>query len=291
MAPLGSGLAPWIGHDAGVEPEDASAVASAGVDTTMGGHPEISYRFALRPKWIIWHVIAVSAVVTMVFLGLWQVRRLQERRADNAIILARGSVDPMPVAEVLAPDTLPTKVEALTFRRVVAVGEYRVADEVLVRNRTNGGAPGYWVLTPLQQASGVALVVNRGWIPLPYGDANDPALFAPPSGTVTVTGAIHETQKQEGLGVEDPTDGRLAKLSRVDVPRLGQQVAYPVLPAYIDLVGSDPPSLLAQPQPIPPRELNDGSHVNYAGQWFIFTTLTLITYPLLLRRTARRLAT
>lgn len=274
-----------------MKPEDAIIVGSTDNDKSPGRPPAISYRFALRPKWMVWHVIAATAVVTMVFLGLWQIRRLQERRADNAIMLARGSVSPIPVDEVLATDTASVDVEGLTFRRVVAVGEYRVADEVLVRNRTNGGAPGYWVLTPLLQSNGVALVVNRGWIPLPYGDANDPTLFAPPAGSVTVTGAIHETQKQEGLGVEDPADGRLAKLSRVDVPRLGQQVSYPVLPAFVDLVGSDPPSSLALPQPIPPRELNDGSHVNYAGQWFIFTTLTLITYPLLLRRTARRLST
>jgi hypothetical protein len=33
--------------------------------------------------------------------------------------------------------------------------------------------------------------------------------------------------------------------------------------------------------------LDEGPHAGYAGQWFIFATLTCIVYPLLLRRTLR----
>ena len=148
--------------------------------------------------------------------------------------------------------------------------------------------PCFPVLTPIAVDDGPALVVNRGWIPLPYGDGGDPAVYAPPSGRVTVTGVVQASQIREGIGIEDPPTGRLGTLSRVDVPRLAAQVDYPVLPAYVDLIGSEPPPPNPVPQFVPARELDDGSHVNYAGQWFIFTTLTLITYPLLLRRTARR---
>ena len=35
---------------------------------------------------------------------------------------------------------------------------------------------------------------------------------------------------------------------------------------------------------------DEGPHLDYAGQWFIFATLTVIVYPLLLRRTARHKA-
>ena len=42
------------------------------------------------------------------------------------------------------------------------------------------------------------------------------------------------------------------------------------------------------PEPIPKPELDEGPHLNYAGQWFIFALLTIIVYPLLLRRVARR---
>jgi hypothetical protein len=41
---------------------------------------------------------------------------------------------------------------------------------------------------------------------------------------------------------------------------------------------------------VTPPVLDDGPHLNYAGQWFIFATLTCIVYPLLVRRTARQRA-
>ena len=41
------------------------------------------YRFLLRPKWIILHVVVLALVVTMINLGLWQLRRLGERQDFN----------------------------------------------------------------------------------------------------------------------------------------------------------------------------------------------------------------
>jgi hypothetical protein len=41
---------------------------------------------------------------------------------------------------------------------------------------------------------------------------------------------------------------------------------------------------------VPTPELSDGPHLGYAGQWFIFALLTVIVYPLLLRRVARNKA-
>jgi cytochrome oxidase assembly protein ShyY1 len=39
------------------------------------------------------------------------------------------------------------------------------------------------------------------------------------------------------------------------------------------------------PVPLPP--LDDGPHLSYAIQWFIFSTIALVGYPLILRRHAR----
>lgn len=251
--------------------------------------PGVSYAFARRPKWIVWHIIAALAVVAMVSAGFWQLRRLDQRRTENAIVLARSEQPPQPVQTLLPPNATDADVAPFVFRIVTATGEYQVDDEVIVRNRTNGGAPGYWVLTPIRLEDGRAFVVNRGWIPLLDGDDPDHAAFAPPAGIVTVTGRLHQTQFREGIGIADPAEGTLDVLSRVDVPRLGQQLGYPLLPGYVDLISSDPPGQ-AIPLPVEPEPLDDGPHLGYAGQWFIFTILTLITYPALLRRTARRQA-
>lgn len=248
------------------------------------------YRWALRPGWILSHVFVLACVAAFLYAGLWQHARLEGRREINAMIAARQSAPAAPIQQVLAPGSTTADLGDAVFRQVSATGTYKTDEQVLVRNRTNHGAPGYWVLTPLVLPDGKAVVVNRGWIPLLLGDAPTPAGYAPPAGEVTVTGLLRATQRQEGLGISDPPDGRLTTLSRVDLDRLQAQVAETLLPGSIDLATQTPPAPQPVPSPIPPPELDDGSHLNYMGQWFIFATLTCIVYPLLLRRTARNKA-
>ena len=42
----------------------------------------------LTPRWLIGHVLVLLAVIVLINLGLWQLRRLEQRRALNASILA-----------------------------------------------------------------------------------------------------------------------------------------------------------------------------------------------------------
>jgi cytochrome oxidase assembly protein ShyY1 len=39
---------------------------------------------------------------------------------------------------------------------------------------------------------------------------------------------------------------------------------------------------------VPPPELSEGPHLGYAAQWFIFSTIALVGYPLVLRRVVIR---
>jgi surfeit locus 1 family protein len=254
------------------------------------------YRFLLSPRWILSHLFVAACVVAMVSAGFWQLSRLDERRAANQDVLAAQELPPTALGEVLPAGVAatPAEVEAVQYRTVVASGTYRVDDQVLVQNRTFDGAPGYWVLTPLELGDGTALVVNRGWVPfevLPEGPWD---AFAPPEGAVTVQGLLREPQVRSTGGiVASPTDdaeGVLRTLARVDVGRLDQQVAVDLLPVYLDLRLQDPAQSAALPVPVPEPELDEGPHLGYAGQWFIFAVLTVTVYPLLLRRVARNRA-
>jgi surfeit locus 1 family protein len=105
-----------------------------------------------------------------------------------------------------------------------------------------------------------------------------------------VEGKIQASQvRSTGLigGPKDADEGRLTTLSRVDIGRLQRQVDEPLLPVSIDLTTQDPAQVGQLPAPVPAPDLTEGPHLNYAGQWFIFATLTLIVYPLLMRRIAR----
>ena len=161
-------------------------------------------------------------------------------------------------------------------------GSYHVDQQVLVTNRSNGGAPGFWVLTPLVQADGTAVVVNRGWIPFSYTEEGPWTDFDPPTGTVSVLGMVRVPQSTAPdwcPARRDAGEGVLRSLARVDVGRLQQQVDEQLLPLYVDLRAQQPAQDGALPEPIPGRSSTRGPHLNYAGQWFIFALLTMIVLP------------
>lgn len=250
------------------------------------------YRWAFTPWWIALHLFVILSVLGMIRAAFWQYSRLMERRADNAQIIDRGADAPVPVGQLLTMQSTSDQVAEVIHRRVSIEGTYRIDDQVLIRNRSNDTAPGFWVITPLVQADGQAVAVNRGWIPLILGDQGNAASYAPPTGPVSVVGQVLQPELQEGIGAPDPAGGKLGVLSRVDVPRLQHQVSEPLYPAYIELVSQSPPQQLlttgvAMPDPVAPPVLDDGPHLNYTGQWIIYATLTCIVYPLVLRRTAR----
>ena len=41
------------------------------------------YRLALRPKWLLSHVLILLLIVVMINLGFWQLRRLDEKKTYN----------------------------------------------------------------------------------------------------------------------------------------------------------------------------------------------------------------
>ena len=252
------------------------------------------YRFLLRPLWILSHIFVIGSVILMINLGFWQLGRLDERKESNAFIVEAEKSPAMPIAELLPDgvDTTSGAVDEASYRSVIVTGSYRVDQQVLIPNRTYNGGAGFWVITPIVQADGTAVVINRGWIPYSFTADGPWDEFAPPTGTVSVSGMIRPSQVREESGIvsgpKDPTEGTLRSLARVDIERLGQQIDEELWPLYLNLQQQEPEQAGQLPVPVPRPELSEGPHLGYAGQWFIFSTLTIIVYPLLLRRVARR---
>ncbi|MBI2705106.1 MAG: SURF1 family protein [Actinobacteria bacterium] len=244
------------------------------------------YRFLLSFRWIVLTVLVAFAVFTMVRLGEWQLDRLQGRRAANAVIDARQTSTPVPLASLARPGASQSQIDETLWRQVTVTGTYRTDDQVLIRNRSNNTAPGFWVITPVVTSDGTAVAVNRGWIPVTVADGGSPDQYAPPTGEVTVTGVAQRPEQRRGLEVADP-DGKQARLSRVDIDRLQQQVPYGLAPVWVQMRAQQPAQAGVLPVKVEPPALDDGSHLNYAGQWFIYAGLTLVIYPMAIRRAAK----
>ena len=246
------------------------------------------YAFAREPKWILSHLLVLVLVVAMIGAGFWQLDRLQQKKDRNALITERSEEPVAPVEEIVTADQSTDVGADVRFRRATATGTYDLAEQVLVRNRSYDGAPGSWVLTPLVLDDGTALVVNRGWVPV-TGELPVPADSAPPTGEVSVEGLLEASQSRGSFGPTDPSGEELTTLSRVDLDRYQEQVEVDLLPVWLQLEDQDPPPA-DRPNLVQPPELTEGPHLGYAVQWFIFSAIALIGYPMILRRRARQVA-
>ena len=116
----------------------------------------------------------------------------------------------------------------------------------------------------------------------------DPAeVAAAPTGTVDVVGRLRPPEVRRRGQLSDPPTGELDEAQRLDIERLAPQLPGPVVPAYIELVSSEPaqagpfPLLLGEP------ELSEGPHLSYAGQWFLFAGAVVVGWVLAVRHSVK----
>lgn len=236
-------------------------------------------RRLLRPRWLTAHFSVVVVGALFVFLGVWQLGRLEERQNDNAALSARFAEDPAPLTTLLSESAGSSS--EIEYRRARAAGVFDADNEVLIRSQVYLGSAGFHVITPLILANGDAVLVNRGWVPLSL-ETVPVAQAPPPAGQVSVEGWVRLSQERPALGREDPPDGRLSTLNRIDIERIGNQVDYPLVPFYLIASGIQTTEL---PVPVDlPDFADEGPHLAYAIQWFGFAAVLFVGYFFLARR-------
>lgn len=240
------------------------------------------YRFLLTRRWVVASLVVLAAVVAMIELGLWQLRRLDEVGTDNDRVRSQLALPAVPIDQALPPGDDGSNA---IYRRVEIEGTYEAGAEIRLDNRSYQGRPGRHLLTPLVTEGGTAMIVDRGWIPLD----TDPTRAAPPAVSVRVVGVLFPSERKGTFGPSIPPTGHLTAVPRVDVPRIASQLSHASYPLYLRLQSQTPP---AGALPVPPAlpDLSDGPHLSYAVQWFLFATVALAVFGALARREARRRA-
>lgn len=233
------------------------------------------YRFLLRPKWIAFHLLVVVGIIAMINLGFWQLSRLDERQAFNAVVEERYDAAPVPIDELLTPDADP---DDIAWRPVTTSGTYLADEGVLIVNRSQNGRAGVNTVVPLRLDDGRVLFVNRGFVPQTFDLPEVPAL------EVEVTGRLRPSQERGFGQLSDPADGVLREAQRLDIDRLAPQVDGEVLPMYVDLIESVPAEVGPVPEPVIAPDLSEGNHLSYAAQWFIFSIAVAVGWVLAVRR-------
>jgi surfeit locus 1 family protein len=206
--------------------------------------------------------LVVAAVCAR--LGVWQVHRLKERRAANAV--ARDARSAPPVR--LNGTTLDS---SLVNRRVRVVGRYDHEHDIVLRSREYRGVPGVQIVSPLlPEDEGTAVLINRGFLPAPDAVTADPRTVREP-GVATVEGIALPLDSSGGAPLER---GDQTTWARLDGRILQTRLPYPLAPFYIR---QTPDSTLPRfPRRLEAPLLNDGPHLNYAIQWFAFAVIALV---------------
>lgn len=228
------------------------------------------------PKWLLTTLLVFIGTAVCIRLGIWQLDRLEGRRAFNA------QVESMRAAERLDLNVnTPADIVTMEWRAVTVSGEYDFENQVALRNQYYGNQYGYHLITPLRY-NGTVVLVNRGWIP---ADADWREFDEP--GLVTVTGQVRLGQGKPAFGgVADalPADGGPLKVwNNLDVEMMSAQFPYPILEVFVQPDVDEDNAV--PPIPYQPEiELTEGSHFGYALQWFTFATILFVGYPFYLRK-------
>jgi len=236
----------------------------------------------LTPSWIASHVLIAALLVATINLGFWQLRRLDVRQAHNAVVAARADVNPVPLAAALASLAAGATPDDLRHVRVVLEGTWDSDAEVVLANRSMDGGPGVHVVALLRtNAIHPGVVVNRGFVARARYLDGDRSVWGPaaePGALAVFEGTLDVFRPGER--------GHEAEVDRLDHAALVARWGTALAPMWVR--ATDPTGVGDWPVPAPVADLGEGSHLSYAVQWFVFSVIGMVGYPLVLLRLVRR---
>jgi surfeit locus 1 family protein len=210
-------------------------------------------------------LFGVFGVAVLVWLGVWQVQRLEWKTAILAEIDARLAA--APVAVPPNPDPAADR-----YLKVRASGRIEPGELHVYTSAPPHGV-GYRVIVPFVLDDGRRILLDRGFVPI--GEKQ----VARRLGPVAVEGNL--AWPQEGA----PRPDRAANiwLAR-DVPQMAE--ALDTLPVMLVVASSDDP---AAPMPLPVTVNIPNDHLQYAITWFLLAVVWAVMTGYLLWRIKRRI--
>lgn len=258
----------------------------------------IGWRFLASRRWFGYYALLLVFSIVCVWLGNWQFDRRAEAQAEIARIEANYDAPALTLAEVV-PDPARFDEARWKWRTVEVTGEY-LGEPFLARNRPGPGGVGSNVIQALRLPAGHVLFVDRGWVSVSGTDAIPEDLPSHPGGQVSASVRLRASEPtiagREAAGRSIPSiDAALM----AGIAGLDPATVY--LGAYGQLIEERPAAeagVLAQ-RP----ERDEGPHLSYALQWYVFILIALLgvayaarqeyrslnsTSPSVLREDARR---
>jgi surfeit locus 1 family protein len=231
-------------------------------------------RTSISRRWLLPTIVVLVGMGALARLGVWQLDRLEQRRALNAEL--RRALD-SPALELTGGELF-EDLDKLKDREVVVHGAYDFSGQILLKLQNWDGQTGAHLVTPLLlRGEQKAVLVDRGWIPDLEATAGDLSSFDEP-GEVAVSGYIALSQTLSRSASPNQGGEHQVEWYRIDIGAIQEQLPYQLLPIYVQqapVPGGD-----AEPPFRSEREidLSEGPHLGYAVQWFIFSLMLALIY-------------
>lgn len=219
--------------------------------------------FFLKPQWIALYVVAIAfAYLCFTVLAPWQLGKNTTNSRDNAQISHSLTEPPVSVTTFLPRQDSSAPNDQ--WRQVTATGRYQADAQVVARLRVVNGDPAYEVLVPFRVEGGPTVLVDRGFV-LPVKGTALPEFDAPPTGTVTITARLRDSENV-AIG-KDPFRGDGAQqVYSINTAQISQVTGVPVAGSYLQLTDGQPGGLGVVPLP----HLDAGPYLSYGIQWVAF---------------------
>lgn len=221
-------------------------------------------------------------LAVLIGLGVWQLRRKDEKHALIAALNERLAAQPVPLPR--REDWPLSNAAKDEFRRVSFTARIDPSKDAMVYASGSGiradiSGPGTWAFVPAQLANGDTVIINLGFVQNTLQDRKqqDRAVAALATGTQTYTGYLRFPE-HAGWFTPAGDPGKRLWFAR-DVDEMAQTLAWAkppgaLAPFYVDLESPVPPSGVPKPGPLS-VQLKD-NHLQYAITWFGLAAAVLI---------------
>ncbi|GGF32736.1 hypothetical protein GCM10010922_04770 [Microbacterium sorbitolivorans] len=232
-------------------------------------------------RWSGYVVFAILFAVACAFLANWQFSRNEQRSHANALIADNYNAAVVPLADLIEGTSGFDADDE--WRPVELTGEYLADEQILARNRSQGGVSAYEALVPFQLDDGRIIIVDRGWVSPGISAERPDAVPAVPTGEITVVARLRPS---EAL----PRSGRTApegQVPTIHVPSIAEIVGGETISDVYALMDSEDPAAAERPFAIDEPEQDPGPHLSYAVQWILFAVMGFVFIGYMIRTEIR----
>lgn len=228
------------------------------------------WAFLLRPSWLALAAVVLGfAYLCFTVLAPWQLGKNTTTTRVNGQLERALTSQPVPLTDFVpqqdsaAPDQ--------QWRPVTATGHYQPQTQVLLRLQVVDGSPAVEVLTAFAVDAGPSVLINRGWVRTEDGGARLPDIPSPPTGQVTITGRLRDSQSV--IPGKNPfTENGFRQVYSINTEQIAQVTGIALAGSYVQLIEDQPGGLgvIALPR------RDAGPFLSYGIQWIAFGILAPI---------------